>query len=89
MILIGYHPKGSYKLYNHVIQKVHISRDMIVDEAEKWKWEEEPVYSEESQETYIYPDSSDESVNNDDADESDNEEVNNNDVDEHEEVEAT
>lgn len=60
---------------------------MIVNEAKKLKREEEPVYSVESQQTYIYPDSSDESVNNDDVDESDNKEVNNNDTDEHEEVE--
>lgn len=88
MILIGYHLTGSYKLYNPVTQKVHISRDIIVNEAEKWKWEKEPVYNEDTQQTFIYSDSSDKSVNNDDANESDNEEVNNNDVDEHEGVEA-
>lgn len=60
-----------------------------MNEAEKWKWEEKPVYSEESQQTHIYPDSSDKSVNNDNAYESYNEEVNNNGAYEHEEVEAT
>lgn len=35
MIFIGYHPTGAYKLYNYVTQKVHISRDVIVHEAEK------------------------------------------------------
>lgn len=72
MILIGYHPKCAYKLYNPLTQKVHIGRDVYMNEAEKWKWEEEPVCSKESQQSYIYPNSSDESVNNDDADESDN-----------------
>jgi len=37
MMLIGYHPTGAYKLHNPVTQKVHISRDVIMNEAEKWK----------------------------------------------------
>ncbi|MCH80809.1 copia-type polyprotein [Trifolium medium] len=69
MILIGYHPTGAYKLYNPVTQKVHFSRDVIVNENEKWKWEEEPVYSSESQSTFIYPNSSDESDGGEDYDE--------------------
>ncbi|PNX99967.1 retrotransposon-related protein [Trifolium pratense] len=63
MILIGYHPTGAYKLYNPVTQKVHISRDVIVNEEEKWKWDEEPVYNSEVQSTFIYLSSSDESEN--------------------------
>jgi hypothetical protein len=66
MILIGYHPTGAYKLYNPVNQKVHFSRDVIVNEAEKWKWENEPEYNSEIQQSYIYPDSSDESEGEDD-----------------------
>ena len=31
MILIGYHPTGAYKLYNHVTQKVYIRWDVIVN----------------------------------------------------------
>jgi len=61
MILIWYHPIGAYKLYNPVTQKVHISRDVIVNEVEKWKWESESEYSSETKQSYIYPDSSDES----------------------------
>jgi len=66
MILIGYHPTGAYKLYNPVTQKVHICRDVIVNEAEKWKWESEPEYSSEIKQSYIYPDSSDESGDEED-----------------------
>ncbi|CAJ2667520.1 unnamed protein product [Trifolium pratense] len=67
MILIGYHPTGAYKLYNPVTQKVHISRDVIVNEEEKWKWEKEPVYNSEVQSTFIYPSSSDESDGGDEG----------------------
>jgi len=66
MILIGYHPTGAYKLYNPVTQKVHISRDVIVNEIEKWKWESEPEYSSEFKQNYIYPDSSYESKGEED-----------------------
>jgi hypothetical protein len=66
MILIGYHPTGAYKLYNPVNQKVHFSRDVIVNEAEKWKWENESEYNSEIQQSYIYPDLSDESEGEDD-----------------------
>lgn len=68
MILIGYHPTGAYKLYDPTTQKVHISRDVIVNESESWKWQVTPVYSSEIQQGFIYPDSSDES-----EDEGDNE----------------
>ncbi|CAJ2637748.1 unnamed protein product [Trifolium pratense] len=67
MILIGYHPTGAYKLYNPVTQKVHISRDVIVNEEEKWKWEKEPVYNSGVQSTFIYPSSSDESDGDDEG----------------------
>jgi hypothetical protein len=66
MILIGYHPAGAYKLYNPVNQKVHFSIDAIVNEVEKWRWENEPEYNSEIQQSYIYPDSSDESKGEDD-----------------------
>ncbi len=39
MILLGYHSTGAYKLYDPISKKVHISRDVIVDENEAWKWE--------------------------------------------------
>ncbi|KAK2355926.1 putative mitochondrial protein [Trifolium repens] len=61
MILIGYHPTGAYKLLDPMTNKVHISRDVIVNEAEQWKWEVETTYNSES--SYIFPDSSDESDN--------------------------
>jgi len=69
MILTRYHPTGAYKLYNPVTQKVHISRDVKVNEAEKWKWESEPEYSSETKQSYIYPDSSDESEGEEDHEE--------------------
>ncbi|MCI96486.1 hypothetical protein A2U01_0117786, partial [Trifolium medium] len=34
-----------------------------VNEAEKWKWEVEPVYRDEIQYNHVHPDSSDESEN--------------------------
>ncbi|KAK2439455.1 putative mitochondrial protein [Trifolium repens] len=61
MILIGYHPTDAYKLLDPMTNKVHISRDVIVNEAEQWKWEVETTYNSES--SYIFPDSSDESDN--------------------------
>ena len=61
MILIGYHPTGAYKLLDPMTNKVHISRDVIVNEAEQWKWEVETTYNSES--SYIFPDSSDDSEN--------------------------
>ncbi|GAU28641.1 hypothetical protein TSUD_159220 [Trifolium subterraneum] len=39
--------------------------DVIVNKAEKWKWEVEHVYSSEIQQSYINPNSSDESDNDD------------------------
>ena len=63
MILIGYHPTGAQKLYNHVTQKVDINRDGIVNEAKKWKWESEPECNSEIKQSCVYPNSSDESEN--------------------------
>jgi transposase InsO family protein len=34
MILLGYHSTGAYKLYDPISKKVHISRDVIVDDNE-------------------------------------------------------
>jgi len=39
MILIGYHSIGAYKLYDPKVQKVQISRDVLVNENEAWNWE--------------------------------------------------
>jgi len=39
---------------------------VIVNEAEKWKWESEPEYSSEIKQSYLYPDSSDESEGEED-----------------------
>lgn len=41
MIFIGYHSTGGYKLYNPVDKNLQISRDMVFDESETWKWEAE------------------------------------------------
>ncbi|PNY04319.1 copia-type polyprotein [Trifolium pratense] len=41
--------------------EVHIIRDVIVNEDEKWKWETDPVYRDEVQYNHIYLESSDES----------------------------
>lgn len=37
VILIGYHRNGAYRLYNHVINKIEISRDV---EYEAWNWKQ-------------------------------------------------
>lgn len=39
MMLLAYHPTGAYKLYNPVTKKIQISRDVIIDEAKAWKWD--------------------------------------------------
>ena len=39
LILLGYHSIGAYNLYDPITNKVHISRDVIVDENETWNWE--------------------------------------------------
>ena len=36
MILVGYHKTGAYRLYNPIIGKVIISKDIIIDENESW-----------------------------------------------------
>ncbi|MCI89002.1 hypothetical protein A2U01_0110290, partial [Trifolium medium] len=50
----------------------HISRDVIVNEAEKWKWEVEPVHRDEIQYNHIHLESSDESDREDGYDEEEN-----------------
>ncbi|KAK2374044.1 secreted RxLR effector protein [Trifolium repens] len=42
-------------------ERIHISRDVSVNEDECWKWETTHVYSSENQQSYIYSDSSDDS----------------------------
>ena len=37
-ILIGYHPTGGYKLYNPNSQRVFVSRDVLINESDKWRW---------------------------------------------------
>lgn len=38
MILVGYHPFRAYRLYNPVAEKLVVSRDVIIREAESWDW---------------------------------------------------
>lgn len=38
MVLIEFHSTGIYKLYNPKTNKVMISRDVMVKEAESWNW---------------------------------------------------
>lgn len=38
MILFSYHPTGSYSLYNPITEKMVVSRDVIIREAESWVW---------------------------------------------------
>lgn len=45
MILLGYHPTGAYKLYDPRSQKIVISRDVLVDEANWWNWDDQPPKS--------------------------------------------
>lgn len=38
MILGGYHPTRAYKLYNPIIEKLVVSRDVVIREVESWDW---------------------------------------------------
>ena len=38
MILLGYHSTSGYKLINPVNNKIVISRDVVADEHNEWKW---------------------------------------------------
>ncbi|PNX76333.1 putative LRR receptor-like protein kinase [Trifolium pratense] len=87
MILIGYHPTGAYKLYNPMTNKVNISRDVIVNEAEQWKWETNPVYRDEVQYNHVHLESSDDSDGEDGYEEEDTVQAENADVPE--DVEAS
>lgn len=40
MIMVGYHSTGGYKLVNPVNNKIVISRDIVFDEGNAWKWSE-------------------------------------------------
>lgn len=38
MIVVGYHKSEAYRLFNPIREKIIISRDIIIDENEAWKW---------------------------------------------------
>ena len=38
MVLVGYHPTRSYKLYNPATNEICISRDVMVNEEGSWSW---------------------------------------------------
>jgi hypothetical protein len=39
MIFIGYEPwSKAYRVYDPVLKKVHVSRDVIFDESAQWDW---------------------------------------------------
>lgn len=40
MVFLGYHPTGSYKLYDPKTKKIVMSRDVFFDEARGWNWDE-------------------------------------------------
>lgn len=40
MIFLGYHPTGSYKLYDPRAQKIIMNRDVLFDETRWWKWDD-------------------------------------------------
>ncbi|WVZ17444.1 hypothetical protein V8G54_010426 [Vigna mungo] len=39
MVFVGYHSTGAYKLYNPIIEKTIVSRDVVFLEDENWNWE--------------------------------------------------
>ena len=40
MVLLGYEPdSAAYHVYDPVKQRVHVTRDVIFDEAARWDWE--------------------------------------------------
>jgi len=38
MILVGYHTRGGYKLYDPTNKQVVINKDVMVDEIKEWNW---------------------------------------------------
>ena len=48
MILIGYHSTGGYKLLNPM-NKIMISRDVVVDESKDWEWNVTPEIEKQNQ----------------------------------------
>lgn len=40
MILVGYHPSRAYRLYNPITKKLLMSRDVIINESERWDWKD-------------------------------------------------
>lgn len=47
MIFIGYHLTCAHKLYTHVDKNVHVSRDVVFDESETWKWQTKDTMEDE------------------------------------------
>lgn len=47
MVLISYHSTSAYKLYSPNDDKLVISRDVLVDESERWDWSQGLVRQEE------------------------------------------
>ncbi|RDX92642.1 hypothetical protein CR513_25199, partial [Mucuna pruriens] len=39
MVLLGYHLIGAYKLYDRIMGKVAVNRDVMVDETKRWSWQ--------------------------------------------------
>lgn len=50
MILIDYHPTGAYILYDPEINKVVISRDVVIDESKEWSWKQDSTSNQALQE---------------------------------------
>lgn len=47
MVLIGYEPGSkAFRVYNPATSRVHVSRDVVFDEAARWPWEEDQVGEE-------------------------------------------
>lgn len=54
MILVGYHPTGAYRSYNPVKQKIEVSRDVIVCEADSQNWQDEASSSQNPRAQFNY-----------------------------------
>jgi hypothetical protein len=54
MIFIGYEPGSkAYRVYGPTTRRVHVSRDVVFDEAACWDWDKDVTAAERSEELVV------------------------------------
>jgi hypothetical protein len=54
MVFIGYEPGSkAYRVYDPATQRVHVSRDVVFDEAATWDWDKDVPAAERSEELVV------------------------------------